>query len=243
MFKYQSLNELIYSEIKERIISNRYAPEARLDIDNISKELGVSRTPIINALKALEKDGYVTILPRSGTFVKKYSKDEIEALFDFREALEGVVAKKAVHLAKKEVLLEYEQSFLDILENISRVDLLQNVESYYALQTEFHSYLWKLCPAIISNELQNILDLTKRICKRHLTFSAMQKDAKSFFENEILTHIHIVRAILNQDMQEAAKWMYTDISQTKDAILKNYDEIEGYAAEHAQSLEVMEKRI
>ncbi len=231
MFKYQSLNELIYTEIKKRIISDVYAPESRLDIDNIAKELEVSRTPIINALKALEKDGYVVIVPRSGTYVKKYSKEEIEALFDFREALEGVVAKKAVHSTEKKILLAYKQSFFDTLEGIKKRNAPLNLDQYYDLQAEFHSYLWKSCPIIINNELQNIIDLTRRICKRHLVFSSLQQDSVSFFEKEISTHIHIVQAILNDDTEEAIKWMHTDISQTKESILQNYEEIESMSFE------------
>ena len=56
-----------------------------------------------------------------------------------------------------------------IIKLLAKEDFLLNVDIYYDFQTEFHSYLWKLCPAIISNELQNVLDLRKRICKRHLT--------------------------------------------------------------------------
>ena len=88
MIEYKSLNDLVYEEIRDRIVSSRYHPGQKLDVDQIAAELKVSRTPVTNSLKTLEKEGYVTILQRSGSYVRKYSKEEIEALFDFREALE-----------------------------------------------------------------------------------------------------------------------------------------------------------
>ncbi len=226
MVGYQSLNDLIYDEIKNRIISNRYAPGDRLEIDHIAKELEVSRTPIVNALKALEKDGYVNIAPRSGTHVRKYSKDEIEALFDFREALEGVVVKRAVALADPDKLNFYIEQFAEILHMIQNENKVQSTEEYYRLQTEFHMYLWELSPPIIRDELQNIVDLTKRICKRHLYYSFLQENHVAFYEKEIGTHVHIAEAVLNKNVEEAVSWIHKDISQTKDAILHNYDAIE-----------------
>ena len=71
MIEYKSLNDLVYEEIRNRIVSNRYRPGQKLDVDQMAAELSVSRTPVTNALKTLEKEGYVTILQRSGSYVRK----------------------------------------------------------------------------------------------------------------------------------------------------------------------------
>ena len=76
--KYNSLNELIYKEIKEKIIDNELKPNEKLDIDYLSASMGVSRTPVTNALKSLQKDGYVVIHPRSGSYVRELTQKEVE---------------------------------------------------------------------------------------------------------------------------------------------------------------------
>lgn len=78
--KYSSLNELIYEEIKAKIINNELKPNEKLDVDFLSNSLGVSRTPVTNALKSLNKDGYVIINPRSGSYVRELSKEELSCI-------------------------------------------------------------------------------------------------------------------------------------------------------------------
>lgn len=97
--KYSSLNELIYDEIKSKILTNELKPNEKLDIDYLSTSLGVSRTPVTNALKSLQKDGYVVINPRSGSYVRELTKEELEYIFDFREVLEAQVIQESHYKA------------------------------------------------------------------------------------------------------------------------------------------------
>ncbi|MEG2037907.1 MAG: GntR family transcriptional regulator, partial [Ruthenibacterium sp.] len=142
MLEYHSLSDLIYAELKKRIVFSQYAPEAKLEIDQIAKEFGVSRTPVINALRTLEKDGYVVIVPRSGTHVRRYSAEEIEALFDFREALECVVVRKSIHSADPAELKKFMAALEETLQKTQREQGTFDVDGYYDLQSEFHAYLW-----------------------------------------------------------------------------------------------------
>lgn len=226
MIEYKSLNDLVYEEIRNRIVSNRYRPGQKLDVDQMAAELSVSRTPVTNALKTLEKEGYVTILQRSGSYVRKYSKEEIEALFDFREALEVVVIKRAIKNSGKLDMQSFISEFKDDLEKLDKGSVAENMRLADDAQQKFHSYLWKQCPEIIYNEIQNVMMLTRQITVRHINYCTKQSNALEIAKSEIMVHLAIAEAIENGDEEKALESIREDISGTKDDILKHFEDIE-----------------
>ncbi|OGA23097.1 MAG: hypothetical protein A3I02_02320 [Betaproteobacteria bacterium RIFCSPLOWO2_02_FULL_67_26] len=85
-----SLPEQIAARLSERIIAGTYAPGRRVMEQAVSAEFGVSRGPVREALRLLEKDGLVTILPRRGAQVTRLSIAEVREIFDIRAALNGL---------------------------------------------------------------------------------------------------------------------------------------------------------
>lgn len=223
-----NLNQIIFDEIKKKIIDNELKPGEKLDVDFLSAQLGVSRTPVTNALKALEHSGYVVVYPRSGSYVRKYSYDEIEAIFDFREALEALIAKKAIQKADKDCLRQYKESFRDILkrydENASAAETW--VDKFFALEVRFHEFLIQTCPPIIGQEVQNLIDLTKRVRKLHLKYYSARQNGPVFKKKEVRLHIDLIEALIQDDGARAEAIVRQDISDTKNEILSLYPTIE-----------------
>lgn len=85
-----SLPEQIAARISERITSGAYAPGRRVMEQEVSVEFAVSRGPVREALRLLERDGLVTILPRRGAQVTHLSIEEVREIFDIRAALNGL---------------------------------------------------------------------------------------------------------------------------------------------------------
>ena len=223
--KYSSLNELIYEEIKSKIISNELKPNEKLDIDHLSSSMGVSRTPVTNALKSLQKDGYVVINPRSGSYVRELTKEEIEYIFDFREVLESQVIRKVIDKLDKEQLKAFQEKFETML-NVSFVNRQAQVEelvkNFFEIEIHFHEYLINACPNIIGNEIMNLMDLTKRIRKLHIIYKLQEMGWESFKE-EIEVHIQLIQALLNGSKEESISWIVRDINSTKEEIMKCFD--------------------
>lgn len=223
--KYSSLNELIYEEIKSKIISNELKPNEKLDIDYLSSSMGVSRTPVTNALKSLQKDGYVVINPRSGSYVRELTKEEIEYIFDFREVLESQVIRKVIDKLDKEQLKAFQEKFETML-NVSFVNRQAQVEelvkNFFEIEIHFHEYLINTCPNIIGNEIMNLMDLTKRIRKLHIIYKLQEMGWESFKE-EIEVHIQLIQALLNGSKEESISWIVRDINSTKEEIMKCFD--------------------
>lgn len=84
-----SLAERAKVLIREAIFEGRILPEERLTIERIADELGISRTPVREALKALESDGVVRLFPRRGAMVTAYTRDEIYDRYSISAGIEG----------------------------------------------------------------------------------------------------------------------------------------------------------
>jgi len=101
----QSLPEQIAAQLSRRIVSGAYGPGQRILEQAVAGEFAVSRGPVREALRLLEKEGLVTILPRRGAQVTNLSVDEVREIFDIRAALNGLRDRQlAEHPARLDFL-------------------------------------------------------------------------------------------------------------------------------------------
>ncbi|MEV6123330.1 GntR family transcriptional regulator [Streptomyces sp. NPDC052077] len=98
---YQPLRERVRDELRQRIIDGVYPPGTRLIETDLAARLGVSRVPVREAMRALESEGFVETVPRRGTVVVELSEQDVEELFDVREALEVLASQQAAQRATK----------------------------------------------------------------------------------------------------------------------------------------------
>jgi DNA-binding GntR family transcriptional regulator len=103
----------VYKSIKEAIVSRSLAPGSPLKEADLVEKLGVSRTPIREALNQLFKEGMVEIYPRQGTFVKNWTKDDVIEVLVLREVLEGVAARIATKRLQEDSIRALEGYFRD----------------------------------------------------------------------------------------------------------------------------------
>lgn len=91
----RSLADQARDLIRRAIFEGKIKPEDRLTIERIAEDLGISRTPVREALKALEADGILRVLPRRGAVVEKFGADEIYDRYTVRAMLEGYAGERA----------------------------------------------------------------------------------------------------------------------------------------------------
>jgi DNA-binding GntR family transcriptional regulator len=102
----ENLSARVYNEIKRLILCNEVLPGQKLHHQELSERLGVSRTPVREALTRLVQEGYVSFLPNRGFTCKEIRLQEAEELYDLREALEAFAVEKAIHHLTDDVLIE-----------------------------------------------------------------------------------------------------------------------------------------
>jgi len=101
----RSLPEQIASQLAERILAGAHAPGDRIREEQIAAEFDVSRGPVREALRLIEKDGLITILPRRGAMVTKLSVAEVREIFEIRAVLNGLRDRSVAESAARKIVL------------------------------------------------------------------------------------------------------------------------------------------
>jgi DNA-binding GntR family transcriptional regulator len=155
-----NLTTLAYNSIKEYILEGRLDENSRLTEEFLSTQLGISKSPIREALNRLETEGLIKIEPRKGAYLRRMAMDEVTDLYDLREALETHVVRTAT--LTPVVLKELQQSL-----KRQRAFLKANDRTHYIEEdVHFHAELAQatgnahLC-AVLEN-LQNQIWLSRR---------------------------------------------------------------------------------
>jgi len=95
------LSNKVYAAIKEMVANHRFQPGARLNVEKISKELEVSRTPVWEAVRRLQQEGLLQNIPYRGVFMVEMTLERALELYQVREALEGLAARLAAQMRQK----------------------------------------------------------------------------------------------------------------------------------------------
>jgi len=124
----ENLSARVYNQIKDLILCNEVLPGQKLHHQDLSERLGVSRTPVREALTRLVQEGYVSFLPNRGFTCKEIRLQEAEELYDLREALEAFAVEKAVQNVTEAALGEFtkklERYGNDVKKRFTRARLL-----------------------------------------------------------------------------------------------------------------------
>lgn len=159
---YKPLRELVFEAVREAIISGQLKPGERLMEIQLAEELGVSRTPVREAIRKLELEGFVLMLPRKGAYVANISMKDIVDVFEIRGALEGLAAQLAAERATEEDVERLERLLVEIGECIERND----VEGLVQADTRFHEVLFT---SSRNGRLQQMLSLLREQIQRFRT--------------------------------------------------------------------------
>ncbi|THB72345.1 MAG: GntR family transcriptional regulator [Desulfobulbaceae bacterium] len=124
----------IAEALKIAILEGNFKGGAQLGEQDLQAQFGVSRSPLREAFRELEKLGLVEIIPRRGTFVKRISRNDIEENFPVRAALEGLAAELAHATMNRDTLSRMAVS----LQQMSVAAVQNDVRSYYHAHLEFH---------------------------------------------------------------------------------------------------------
>ena len=135
---YQPLREVVCETLREAIRSGVLKPGERLMEIQLADELGVSRTPVREAMRKLELEGYVIMLPRRGTYVANISIRDINEVFEIRTTLDALASGLAAERITEEELEQLERLLVSIGENIETRNMKKVVED----DMEFHDILY-----------------------------------------------------------------------------------------------------
>lgn len=131
------VREWAYRHLKADVLSGRFEPGERLTEESLANSLGVSRTPVREALHKLESEGLVKPLESRGFYVERDSREEMEDLFDIRAALEGYAIRLICECISAKTL-EQLKAYIQKAEGALRKKELDQIFKY---NTQFHDTL------------------------------------------------------------------------------------------------------
>jgi len=135
---YKPLRDVVFSAIREAIIKGDLKPGERLMEVQLAEEMGVSRTPVREAIRKLELEGLVVMIPRKGAYVAGLSLKDAADLFEVRISLEGLAAALSAERITEDELEIMEK----ILEDITAAAEREDVEAVIKKDREFHQILF-----------------------------------------------------------------------------------------------------
>ena len=190
-----SLSARVYNHIRDGILAGTFAKGDELKEKNIGDELGVSRTPVREALRQLELEGLVSIIPNKGAFVEGVSTDDIRDIYEIRALLEGLCARWAA-MEENIYLTEFHEK-------------KGNAKKLLELDNRFHELLYE---AGGSKELMRVLkDYHEYVGRvRKVTLGETKRAKNSTHE-----HKQICEAIKNHDALLAEKCAREHINNSK----------------------------
>jgi DNA-binding GntR family transcriptional regulator len=189
-----SLRDQAYAKLRQAIAEAdiyRSREEIRLDEKELTEALGVSRTPIREAMTLLEQEGFLRTVPRRGVYILRKTKREIVEMIHMWAALESMAARLATQRATDEEIARLRHMF----DNFRDSTPAEHIDEYSEANIAFHSAIVRLSKSeIIFDTIKNIFVHVRAI--RKMTISQSDRASRS-----IVDHMRIIEALEKRDTE------------------------------------------
>ena len=207
---YKSLRDKAYYSIKNGIITFQYKPGATLPEEQLCKELGISRTPIREALKELQYKGLVRTIPGKGAFVAELSVQDIHEAFFLRQVLEVAALRVTIQNYREDDLKPLKELFSTSLDK----KLNQNdYEALFQSDISLHNFIVKTAGnRRLTEFVANLGDQIERIRRTSARVPGRM-------EISLQEHRNILNAIVKRDGENAEKLLVAHLENVKNSAL------------------------
>lgn len=204
---YKPLREVVSEALRESIVNGMLKPGERLMEIQLAEELGVSRTPVREAIRRLELEGFLVMVPRRGTYVSDLTIKDINEVFEIRTALDVLAAGLAAERITEEELEQMERLLVQIGEYIDHRDADRIVEA----DGEFHDILYR------ASRNDRLVGIINNLREQFTRFRTISMAYPGRLKNTLEEHRRLVEAIAqrNPDLaQQAAREHMENAEQT-----------------------------
>lgn len=137
LLRTSSLASVVEREVERLILNGSFAPGERINENRLAAELGTSRGPIREAIRALEGSGLIVSIRNRGSFIRRLSVQEVREVYEIRSALFGLAGKLLAERVTDQQLARLNAFIQDMEEASGRRDF----DAYYPLNLAFHEYI------------------------------------------------------------------------------------------------------
>lgn len=211
----RDLKNHAYQILKERLINCIYEPGSILNEAQLATELGLSRTPVREAINRLESDGFVKVMPKKGIYVSDIQLGDVLQIFQARIEIEPVaLCMAAPHLPKDE-LFQFRDTF---------TKEFTDVQNGFRLDTAMHLFIIEHCGN------RYIIDMMHKLFDDNTKVVIASKQNQVQIHDARLEHLDIINTLIDKDFDKAAALMRTHIETCRRAALDYFYSLEAYSA-------------
>lgn len=209
--EYLPLRDVVFNTLRDAILTGKLVPGERLMENQLAEKLGVSRTPVREALRMLELENLVELVPRKGAQVLDMSEKDIVNILEVRSALEGLATSLACKKMTKEDLQQLKNMEVDFEKAVADND----VEHFVDIDEDFHDLIFA---ATENDKLIHIFQNLRIQLYRYRM--AQAKNNETSMSTIVAHHRSIIRAIENHDAEEGASIAQGHIKYQTESILR-----------------------
>lgn len=181
--KVKTIRGQVYQILRDEICSGKYGPGFWLQEKELAEKLGVSRSPVREALRQLVSDGLVIEVPNKGVFVKEFTLRDIDEIFDMRVMLESYGIQKS----RKNLTSVRRQKLFELLEALERSCAAGDLDKYVQVDEELHIRIVELGGnSLVESTYDRVRSMNQQF--RVLSLSSNQRFADSMEEHRKLIH-------------------------------------------------------
>ena len=208
---HRPLREIVYEELKMQILTGKITPGTRMMEVELAESMGVSRTPIREAIKQLEKEGLVTIEPRKGAYASQISVKDMVDILEVRQDMEGLAAHMAAYRMTPKQMKQLEAISIGYNKAVEDSNMMDMIK----YDTEFHNLIVESCN---NNILKMMIDQLQELLLR---FRYVYYDNIKRVEKMPSEHTMIMEAIKDgrSDAARAAAEMH--IERIKEMVMND----------------------
>lgn len=208
---YQPLREVVCETLRNAIIEGVLKPGERLMEIQVSEELGVSRTPVREAIRKLELEGFVVMIPRRGTYVSDLSIKDINEVFEVRTALDVLAAGMAAERITVDELEQMERLLVEIGEYIEQNDIEKIVEA----DSKFHDLLYS------ASRNSRLVGIINNLREQLTRFRSLSMSYPGRLKEMLVEHTRLVESLGLRNVSLAKRLAGEHMANAEQTLLKN----------------------
>jgi len=208
--KHQTLREKIANSIREAIIKGSLKPGERIAEPDLAEKFGISRTPLREAFRQLESEGFLTTIPRRGAVVSSLTEKDVKEFYEIKSLLEGYAASLATEkLTEKD--LKKMSSINFQLEKLAEDG---DAKGFFKIHNDFHDVFWKAA----GNE--KLFELINNVMKQFRRFRIASLILPGRMSISVSQHKQIIEAFKNKDKDLAKQLVMENAKIGGEVLLK-----------------------
>jgi len=213
--RHVNLDYKVYKELRSLILEQKLLPGSKIYQNKVAQELGISRTPLVNALKKLEQEKLITAIPRKGFYLRRFSREELIHIFELREVLEGLAARRAsLQISNSE-----SERLRDFFKGLKISDDPEDIKRYAEEDKKFHFFLME---AGGSDLLSSILETYSIIMFSYL--GGYRGGLVRSPRETLPEHLAIIEAIAGKDPERAEQTARLHLRRSREKLMGEVQE-------------------